>query len=296
MPSPKTDIRCSLPSDGAVLINLAGRERKNLNLSGRKRLSKQIAFRRSNQVAPAPFPLRYRHALNNCDWHAVGFPHHKPASSRELIGQSNHRRSQCLPVRITLTPIIDQRSHSRDTQRDVDQALPPRAPKCIGNNDGQMYAKYPHELLLKRARGTIRILWQQRGSFPWNVRNVHAGIGADEAMARLGNNHGALHPHDAARFPQHKLDDPRILLVFSGPPLRSRGRFDRVETHDSSFRLGHNLLCHYEHISLVENETLPFDGFSKQPSDIVAGRNFWQPRQRNDLYWERRRFAMCFTL
>src|SRR5208282_354985 len=108
---------------------------------GCKPLPKQVSLRRPNKVASAPRSLRHRHALENRCGNAVELAHDESAGSSELIGQGNHSCLEHLSVRVALPPIIDQWRHSRDTQRDVDQTLPPRAPKGIGNDDGHMNAK-----------------------------------------------------------------------------------------------------------------------------------------------------------
>ncbi len=261
-----------------------------------KPLPKQISLRWPNKIASASPSLRYRQALKNRCRDAVELAHDEPAGGSEFIGQRNHSRLKHLSVRVALPPIINQWHHSRNTQRDVDQALPPRAPKGIGNDDGHMNAKCPRELLLKSACGAIRILRQQQRRSTWNVRDIYAGISTDKAVPCLGDDHAVLHPHDAACFPQHNFDHPRVLLVFSGPLFRLLGRLNRVETHDSSFRLGHNLLCHDEDISLFDNESLPLGCFHQEPCEIVTKHYFRQSHQRNNLHRRRRCFVECLSV
>ena len=115
------------------------------------------------------------------------------------------------------------------------------------------------------------------------VGDVHAGVGAHETVPRLGDNHTALHTHDAARFAQHKLDHARVFLIFGRPLLGALRGLDGIEADDLAFRLGHNLLRDDEKISLGDAEILLLHCLRNETQEIVAWSDLRQPRQRNDL-------------
>ena len=57
---------------------------------------------------------------------------------------------------------------------------------------------------------------------PADVRGVDAGVGADEAVARLRDEHAALHADDAHGLAQDDLDGAGVLLPRQGEVPRLR--------------------------------------------------------------------------
>jgi hypothetical protein len=146
-----------------------GRRGRNASGSECTPLRKQISFRRSNQVPPAPHSFGYRQASQNRGGYAIEFAHHEPPGSGELVGEGNYGRLERCSMRIALAPIVDQRRYSSNAECDVDQALAPRTPKSIRNDDRDVDAERSSELLLKSASRSVRVLGQQRGLSAGNV-------------------------------------------------------------------------------------------------------------------------------
>ena len=259
---------------------------------GRNDSTKQIFFRRANELACSSHSVRRPHSLHNHRRNLADLTHDYSTGSGEFIGQRNHGRLKNFPFRIAHSTVIDQWCNPSDTERDIHQAFPPGSPKCIGNDHGDVNAKCSAELFVKGAGGAIGILRQQRCRSDWNIRYIHTGIRTDKAMVRPYNDHATLHSYNAARFSQHNFDNARILVVFTSPAFRSLRRLNRIEGHHPSFCLGHNFLRNHENVSRLENKSLSLDGFNEQPGKVVAPGNFGQPRQGNNLDWRRIRFPV----
>ena len=78
-------------------------------------------------------------------------------------------------------------------------------------------------------------------------------VRAHEAVARLGDQHAALHAHDPARLAQHDLDLARVAVPRSSPTRSACGRrLDRPQVDDGALGLGHDLLGDDEDVAGLE--------------------------------------------
>lgn len=81
-----------------------------------------------------------------------------------------------------------------------------------------------------------------------DVGGVHAGVGADEAVAGLGDDDAAVHAHDAAALAEDNLDLARVLPPPGRVLFSKRGGLDGPKIHEAPFGLAHDLVRHHEHV------------------------------------------------
>src|ERR671916_387641 len=64
---------------------------------------------------------------------------------------------------------------------------------------------------VRQARPNVSEMTTATSTPAARVRAVDAGVGADEAVVRLGDQHAPVHAHDAPRLVQHHLDVAGVL-------------------------------------------------------------------------------------
>ena len=90
------------------------------------------------------------------------------------------------------------------------QALPPRPPEGVGDDHRDLDAELVARGVAQCARRGVGVDRQQRDqALAADVRGVDAGVGADEAVVRLGDEHARTLADDAGRLPEHSLDLPQ---------------------------------------------------------------------------------------
>ena len=79
----------------------------------------------------------------------------------------------------------------------------------------------------------VRVHGQEADYFvSGDVRGVHAGVCADEAVMGLGDDQAAVHTDYAAALAQDDLDLARVFAVAGGEGLGESRRLDRAQVQD----------------------------------------------------------------
>jgi hypothetical protein len=71
-------------------------------------------------------------------------------------------------------------------------------------------------------------------------------------VARLGDQHPAVHAHDALRFAQHRLHVARVLAVHASPGAREGGRLHGPQIEQPSLGLGHDFLGDHQDVAIPQ--------------------------------------------
>src|ERR1019366_4840067 len=130
------------------------------------------------------------------------------------------RRVQRIAMRIAAAAVVDQRPHPSDANRHFRQAFPPWTPKTIADDHRDVDPKLLLQLPPQPRRGTIRIHRQQHRMPPTiHVRHIHATVGANKSVLRLGDQHVALAPHDSPALAHRQFTDAWVEPEASRPTL-----------------------------------------------------------------------------
>ena len=84
-----------------------------------------------------------------------------------------------------------------------------------------------------------------------DVGDIHAAVGADQAVVRLGDQNAILAAHDPLALRESDFSDASIQMVFASPFVGTRRRLDGGEFHESSFRLGNDLVLDDQNVTLL---------------------------------------------
>src|SRR5215813_5291607 len=178
-------------------------------------LTEQITLRSPYQLCQAPFAAWILIAADDGHWHIIELIHHQFSRRSQFVGNGQRRDAQLIPLCIKLAGIILDRLDTRETDRNVDQAMPPGASKGIGDNHRHIESEALTQSLSNRPCRRIGVGREHSHHlFAFDIRLIYAGISANKTVMRFGNEDPTVHFDDAARLLQHNLDMARIF-----PPL-----------------------------------------------------------------------------
>ena len=124
---------------------------------------------------------------------------------------------------------------------------------------------------MKLAGGAVGIGGKEQGMVPAiDVRNVHATVGADEAVPRLGNEHAVLAPDDGAALAQGKLDDAGIHFIFLRPGDRIGRGLDRSQVDDASLSFRNDLVLDDKNVTGFECVVIFVQRFEQLIDDRIT--------------------------
>src|SRR6267154_3027116 len=112
---------------------------------------------------------------------------------------------------------------------------------------------------------------------------VDAGIGADEAVARFGDQH-VIAADDAPRLFQDYFHEPRVLLLPLRDGLRLERRPDCRQPDYSAFGFGNNFLRDDEDVAVFERDARFACSVCYLSGEIVAEANLRQSGQTKQAY------------
>ena len=139
------------------------------------------------------------------------------------------------------------------TDGDIGDTATPRATKGVADDDGDVVA------VRARRRSRIRVdrslSTGSRRLTPLDIRQIDAGVGADEAVFSLRDDEFAAAAQDANRF---RLDQRLV-----------RQRIGRVDIDEATLGLRHDLLGDDEAVAVLKVSVV---GGGDQFGEIVAGR------------------------
>src|SRR5438067_388477 len=149
-------------------------------------LTEEVAGRIAQQRLGAVLAGRQRQPAHDRGGDAVELAHHGLGGGGQLVGDGEDRRLQRPPGRIALAEIAAQRCKAGDPDGDVDEALAPGPAERVGHDHVHLGPRLGAHGVAERAGRAIGVLGQQRDRVGVDVRLVHAGVGADPAVMRLG--------------------------------------------------------------------------------------------------------------
>ena len=180
-------------------------------------LAEQVGRRRAHQLAAVPAPSARSSPRTSATGTPIDFAHHQLRRAGQLVGGREHAsraarsrwgrpgpRSGAAPRR-PATPMATLVWPSRQARPNVSEMTTPdpraargrqRRAQPLGRASGSAAAASPG----RRPRSSSR-----------------RRIGADQSVARLADDHPALHAHDAPALAQHQLDHARVLVPALGP-------------------------------------------------------------------------------
>jgi len=108
---------------------------------------------------------------------------------------------------------------------------------------------------MKVACGAVRVGGQKQGVIAAiDIGHIHAAVGANEPVVRLGDEYAILAPDDRTAFAQGKLDDPGVETILLRPCAGFGRRLDRREVDDAALGLRNNFVFDDENIAGLECE------------------------------------------
>ena len=218
-------------------------------------------------------------ATYHCGRHAAHLPHHELGRARELVGDGDLRRVQLVAGPVADTAEVEQRGQARDAERDIGRPLPERAAEGVADDHAHVAAGPLANRVAQPCRRRVGIERQQdECAVAPGVRGIDAGRGADEAVARLGDDQRRSHADDVSALLQDPLDVARVAVV--GELERPRRRLDVVQPHDAALGLRDRLLCNDEDVRVLE-AARALRGGEEEPSEIVAVLDLGDPGKRD---------------
>src|SRR5215471_5446799 len=97
-------------------------------------LTKQIPLWSADQLRQTAFPGRVIIAADHRDRHVIQLVHDQLSRRGQFVGHRQGRHSEFVTLRIELPDVALDRLHAREANSDIDYAVPPGAPKGIGDN------------------------------------------------------------------------------------------------------------------------------------------------------------------
>src|SRR5262245_24542910 len=162
------------------------------------------------------FCCRPSRAANEDDGDAIELAHHRLGRGGQLVGHREDGRLQHVARGVGVTEIADDGLDTRQPDRHVDQALAPRPPERIGDDDGQHVAGELGQALAEGARGGVGVRGKEARSVAVHVGLVHARVRADPSVMRLHDQDALGLPHDAAALAEDDLDEARVAVDLGG--------------------------------------------------------------------------------
>ena len=151
-----------------------------------------------------------------------------------------------------VAPVLDG-PDAGDADRDVALADAPGAPERVGDHHARGDAGQLVEAVANAPRAGVGVDRQRDdGVFTGDVRGVDAGVGADEAVVGLADQHAADGADQPPRLVEDDLDLPRILVVLGGQMIGQLARGDVGEPDRPALGLRHHLVGDHDDVAVVQ--------------------------------------------
>src|SRR5438128_2863489 len=230
-------------------------------------LAEQIARRIAQERLRSFLARGVRQAADDGNGNAAELAHHGLGGAGQLVGDGEDGGLQGPARGVGLTEIAEERRQPADTDGDVGETLAPGPSEGIGDHHSDVDAGGEAQALAELSRRTVRILGQQHHPAEVDVGLVDAGVGADPAVVRFGDEDAAVHAHHPPRLAQDDLDQPRISPEACRHGRGYRGGRHRLEVDDPALRLRDDLLADYQEITRRQGRALPCSRVRDQPGD-----------------------------
>ena len=143
-------------------------------------------------------------------------PHEYRGGRGDLVGVTDDGDAQRTAEQIRLTTQVERRRKPRAADRHSDRADAPRTPETVADHDARLAAGQRAQPLTQARGAGIRILGQQQREVAarriGDIGLIDSRVGHDEPESVLDNQDIFGGAHNAPRFAQNQLDEPRILL------------------------------------------------------------------------------------
>src|SRR5207248_4644332 len=180
---------------------------------------------------------------------------------RHLVDHGDLGGLQGAAAGVGRTPEVDDGSDARAAEGDVDEAAAPGAAEGVGYDDGHPPTGTGLDGIPDVAGRPVGVDGQQGGHSLVDVRDVDAGVGADEAVRGLGDQQLVAAAQDAHRLP---LDEPEAIVVVD-------------DLFQTTLCLRDDLLGDHDHVAVLHLRAL-----EDEIGDLVAGAHLRQPHDGED--------------
>ena len=195
---------------------------------------------------------------------AVEFAADESGGAGQFVGDRLDAGFQSIAVRIASAAVIAQRFHPRDADRELGQALAPRAAEAVGddNRDGNPGAAF--ERASQVGGGAIRIFGKQQGvAASVDVGNIDAAVGAEEAVVGFGDQNAVLAADNGPALAHSEFDNAGIERVLFRPRDGISGGLDAGQVDEAAFRFGNDFVFHDKDVAGLESESGAAQGFQQ---------------------------------
>ena len=148
-------------------------------------------------------------------------------------------------MRVAITSIIVQAFQTRYANRNFGEAFPPRAPKAISDENGDVKFQAFFQLAMELGRRAVWVFGKQECVMATvDVRSIDPAIGADQALSGFGDQDAALAPHHPLALRESYFGYPRVEIVTLRPRAGTGRRLDFFEGNKLPLRLGDDFVFH----------------------------------------------------
>src|SRR6266540_2186551 len=195
----------------------------------------------------------------------VSTPRTIAAGTCEALPMTSPLAAATSSARATIVaPKVKQGGKPRASDGHVHHSTPPRAAEGIGDHHPDGDPEGLFEALADRLRRPVRVLRKEGQESRFDVRCIHARVGAHEAVPGLGDHEVPPPSHDAAGF----SFGPRCPAL---APVRN----------DPALGLRHDLLSNRDDVAMPDAELREFG--PEECGDIVAGTDLSEALDGDDL-------------
>ena len=212
----------------------------------------------ADQLGPdlAPPEPRPVDAPDHRHRHAGGLAEDQVRSAGQLVDDRDLGDVELSAEGVGPAPVVDDRPDARAADGDVGESPAPRPAEGVADDHRHLDARPGPQAIADAASRPVAVFGQQRGVAPLDVRQVDAGVGADEAV--LGLRHHQVAP--AAQHP-HRLAFHQRLV---------RQRVVGIDRDQHVLGLRHDLLGHDDHVAIEQAAVVLRRGGGDDAGQVVA--------------------------
>ncbi len=126
-----------------------------------------------------------------------GLAHDELGGGRHLVGHAHLGRHEVASHGVRGAPQVHDRGQAGTADGDVDDTLAPGPAEGVGHHDRHLAARRGAQTVADAPGRAIGVLGEQRRPAALDVGQVDSGVGADEAVAGLGDHEVAAAPQDS---------------------------------------------------------------------------------------------------
>ncbi len=204
-------------------------------------------------------------AADDDEGQAGGLVAHEVGGPGQLVGDRGLGHLQDRAEAVARPALVADGGEARQADRHVGLAVAPGAPEGVGDQDRQPQPRAVLERGPQAARAGVGVVGEESHDPGLDVRRVDAGVGADQAVARL-------HHHGPRRVGQHA-----DRLLHRQPAAGGGAVLGRVEPDHRALGLADRLLGDDHHVAVAQ-----LRGGEHQRGEVVAGPDLGDALDRQD--------------